>query len=213
MVCCKSTVNSVFSRRAWKRRDKRVISQNAAEKIPSHASCYLSRALLLASSFFSPKLNLSMTTVKVQGHLCPSTHSFNPWSLPSALPASRGHSFAAMSNPSGSDWSHSAVCDPVGTCPRRMVPFTMILFPATFGLFSLQLCYLFHISVKGEDENRSALPLLHIFTFTYRLFCMWSAWNLYLDQLARYNGNLYHTGSVCRACSCTSVVTKLHMKH
>lgn len=122
--------------------------QKATEKIPSHTTCYLSRALLLASSFSFPKLNLPMTTVKVQDHLHPSTHSSNPWSLPSALPAPHVHSFSAVSDPCGWDWSDSAVGDSLGMCPRRIVSFTMVCSLLSLVFFHYSLLF---VSYLGQE--------------------------------------------------------------
>lgn len=145
MLCSKPIIRSFFSMPAHQKR------QNVYEpKMPSHASCYLSRALLLASSLSSPELNLPMTSVKVQGPLSPSLHSFNGWSFPSASLASLAHSFANVSHGSGSDWSNSAVCNSVGTCPRRMVSLTKIYLFFPCYLWSLFIIALLFISYLGQ---------------------------------------------------------------
>lgn len=182
--------------------------QKATERIPSHTTCYLSRALLLASSFSFPKLNLPMTTVMVQGHLHPSTHSSNPWSLPSALPASQVHSFSAVSDPCGWDWSDSAVGDSLGMCPIRIVSFTMVcsLLSLVFFHYSFVICFIFRSRVKIKTD----LPFLcFISPLGPSLFCTWSAWNLYLDQAIMVT---YVTLNIWIVCSCTAVVLILHMR-
>lgn len=124
-----------------------VMSQNAAEKKNS-ITC-----ILLPEQSTAPCLFLVLSKIKLPhdfcegpGSLSPSLHSFNTQFLPSASLASLAQSFANVSHRSGSDWSNSAVCDSVGTCPRRMVSLTKTFFPCyLWSVFTRALLFISYI--------------------------------------------------------------------
>lgn len=173
-----------------------VMSQNTAD---SSSACILlpeQSNMLLASSLSSPKLNIPMTYVKVQGHFSASLHSFNSWSLPSASLASLACSFANVSHYSGSDWSNSAVCDSGRDMPQKNGVINKIFFsmlPLVFVHFVIY--FIFRSRVKMQTD----LPFLcftSLLSPTVHLACELQGIFISASLQVKIVENLNHSESV-----------------